>query len=274
MRSGRIIAVLAALCLCSSQATGQVVQPTGKWVVDYATTQCTASRDFAGPDSPIKFGIIPMPNEQGYDVLFLIRNDFGPVPTIELPGLIGFGGIADSPIKIWVINFRTQPKQSAYQVHLTADQMAKARSATSIWLRVSANRFNVTIPLGSVGNVLQVLHGCVLDLRRYWNTDGEKDGRIAVPSKGDVRSVFSNKDYPEEAFDRNQEGEAQYLLLVDEAGNVAGCQVVQASGVLPLDVMGCQVIKKRAKFQPALDAKGKPVRSTFTTPPVVWRMEP
>jgi hypothetical protein len=34
--------------------------------------------------------------------------------------------------------------------------------------------------------------------------------------------------------------------------------------------MGCQVIGKRAKFQPALDKQGKPIRSTYITPVVVW----
>jgi hypothetical protein len=36
--------------------------------------------------------------------------------------------------------------------------------------------------------------------------------------------------------------------------------------------MGCQVIRKRAKFTPARDAAGKPVRDSYVTPPVAWRL--
>ena len=43
-------------------------------------------------------------------------------------------------------------------------------------------------------------------------------------------------------------------------------------GLPVLDAMGCQVIRERAKFTPALDRGGKPIRSTYVTPPIRWRM--
>ena len=263
----------AALCACENPLQAQTVEPTGKWVVDYATTQCSASREFREADSPVVFGIIPMPNEQGYD-LIIAADGFGPNPPVEMAGLYGYGGFAEAPSKTWVINFRTGSKQSGYRFHLTAEEMGKARSATSIWLRVPQKKFVMTIPLSAVGGVLGALHDCVADLQRYWNTDGEKDGRITVSAKGDLRSIFSWKDYPDEAATRHQEGSAQYLLLVDETGKVAGCQLVQASGIPAIDMMGCQVIRERAKFTPAVDGHGKAVRSTVVTPPVSFRMEP
>jgi hypothetical protein len=33
------------------------------------------------------------------------------------------------------------------------------------------------------------------------------------------------------------------------------------------------VIQERAKFTPATDKSGKPVRSTVITPPINWRVE-
>ena len=264
---------LAALCVCAGPIQAEPLQPAGKWVVDYAITQCSASREFREGDSPVIFGIIPMPNEQGYE-LIISAGGFGPQPPVEMEGLYGYGGFTDPPSKTWVINFRMGSKQSGYRFHLTAKEMEKARSASSIWLRVDKSKFVMTIPLSSVGGILQALHACVADLQRYWNTDGEKDGRIAVSSKGDLRSLFSWRDYPEEALTRHQEGSAQYLLLVDETGKVAGCQLLEASGVPAIDMMGCQVIRERAKFKPALDAHGTPVRSTVVTPPVSFRMDP
>ena len=73
-----------------------------------------------------------------------------------------------------------------------------------------------------------------------------------------------------EAMLRSQEGKAQFLLLIDESGKVAGCDVLVASGVPAFDVMGCQVIRDKAKFSPAREAKGAAVRSTVVTPPVKW----
>jgi protein TonB len=80
-----------------------------------------------------------------------------------------------------------------------------------------------------------------------------------------VRTVFTANDYPSEALNRGQEGDAQFLLLIDENGKVAGCHVLIASGVPALDAMGCSVIRKRARFKPAVDSAGKPTRSTVVT---------
>lgn len=73
-------------------------------------------------------------------------------------------------------------------------------------------------------------------------------------------------------MNRGQEGDAQFLLLIDENGKVAGCHVLIASGVPALDAMGCSVIRNRARFKPAVDSAGKPTRSTVVTPKVSWRL--
>src|SRR3954471_8650405 len=120
--------------------------------------------------------------------------------------------------------------------------------------------------------LLKGLQECTVDLQQYWNGSGEKVDIVATPPKGDLRALFSADDYPADAVYRNQGGSSQFLLLIDEKGLVAGCHVQKPSGIPVLDAMGCQVLRRRAKFTPARDRNGKPVRSTVTTPPVVWRM--
>ena len=131
----------------------------------------------------------------------------------------------------------------------------------------------VSFTLESMAQLLDGLAKCNADLQDYWNLGGEKNGRIAVPPKGDVRQVFTSEDYPAEALNQLQEGSSQFLLLVDEHGKVADCHVEKASGIPIFDVMGCQVIVQRMTFAPALDGKGRPARSTYLTPPVNWRIE-
>jgi TonB family protein len=123
-----------------------------------------------------------------------------------------------------------------------------------------------------MSDLIKGLQDCAADLKRYWNEGGEKDGRIATPAEGDVKSLFSDWDYPDEAMIRRQEGTAQFILLINQQGRIAGCNVLQPSGVPVLDSMGCAVIRERAKFKPARDKDGKPVRSTYISPPVSWRI--
>jgi TonB family protein len=263
----RVSAALAALCVCSSPGPAQVPEPIGKWVVDYATTQCTASRSFATSESTRELGIIPIPNEQGYEIIVL-GTGRGPDTATEFRLLVGIGTNSE---KRWVINYNVPPAKSAYRLHLSTQDMEQLRLTQYLWLRrLPDSPYIGDLKLGSIDGVLKALHACMLDLKRYWNVDGIPGGHVAtVP--GDLRNIFKGTDYPAEALDRNQEGRAQYLLLIDETGRVAGCHLLEASGIPVIDVMGCQVIQKRAKFKPALDANGKAARSAVTTPPIVWR---
>jgi TonB family protein len=149
--------------------------------------------------------------------------------------------------------------------------MAQAASASSVTLRLKG-KGHFSFSLANMPALLKGLEQCTRDLKRYWHMRDVDDGSIATPAKGDIRGVFTSGDYPSEALNRSQEGGGQFLLLIDEKGKVAGCHVVQASGLPALDAMGCQVIRERAKFTPAQDRAGKPIRSTYVTPRVIWRM--
>ena len=101
-----------------------------------------------------------------------------------------------------------------------------------------------------------------------------EEGGGGLTWRGDLRSVFTSSDYPREAQMRRQQGNGRYLLLVDEQGKIAGCDVLTPTGIPILDAMACVVLQSRAKFSPALDLSGRPIRSALTTPPISWRLEP
>ena len=260
--------VLAGLASFPAHAGAASLEPTGKWVVDYRTDQCLASREYGTTGKPVTFGIRPAPNGETY-LLLLAQKRAGPELGVERQGTVDFGA---GPIKSWLLEHRDKASGAdIYQFRISAAEMDQGKNAPSVKLDPK-DAPDIELQLRSMPALIKSLETCTADLKRYWNMGGEKDGRIATPSKGDVRRLFSSDDYPAEAFSREQGGTSQFLLLVDETGKVAGCDVVLASGVPALYVMGCQVIRQRAKFTPALDAKGKPVRSTYVTPPIVWRM--
>lgn len=250
-------------------AVAEPLQPVSKWDLNYGDTDCAAIRHYGRAKDPVTFAIRPSPNGETYEIL-VGRRTTAPDFAQELQGTVDFG---NGPIKAWVLHYGTPAKKlDIYQFRITAAEMAQARTAGSVTLRIK-DAPDFAFALDSVPQLLTGLDACTIDLKRYWNMDGEKDGRIATLARGDVRSVFKPDDYPTEAQMRGQEGTAQFLLLVDEKGKVAGCSVIRASGVPALDAMGCVVILQRVKLTPALDRAGKPVRSTVVTPPVAWRLE-
>lgn len=70
-----------------------------------------------------------------------------------------------------------------------------------------------------------------------------------------VQNVVSPDDYPAAAKGR---GTVQMDLLTDKQGAVAECRITQSSGSWQLDAATCNLVKRRARFTPALDGDGNP----------------
>jgi protein TonB len=47
-------------------------------------------------------------------------------------------------------------------------------------------------------------------------------------------------------------------LLTDKNGGVVDCRIMQSSGSWQLDAATCSLVKRRARFTPALDRDGNP----------------
>lgn len=245
-----------------------VLQPVKPWDLDYGLTQCVALRQYGDPAKPVSFAIVPAPNGDTFELLVASKR-VGSDTANELEGSVDFG---NGPVKAWLLEYlSTDGKLLVDQFRIGSAQMAQARSARSVTFHMHGAP-DATFELDHIPPLLDGLRDCTADLEKYWNMGGEEDGRIATPARGQLRKLFDSYDYPAEAMRNRQQGDNQYLLLVDEKGKVAGCHVMLASGVPLLDAMGCAVIKDRARFKPALNAAGQPVRSTVITPRVRWRI--
>ena len=80
------------------------------------------------------------------------------------------------------------------------------------------------------------------------------------------------KDYPEVARKQREEGSTGFVLTIGSDGLPSACEVINSSGSPRLDLATCQLARQRARFDPALDADGKPEVGYY--PGVVnWRLD-
>jgi periplasmic protein TonB len=94
-----------------------------------------------------------------------------------------------------------------------------------------------------------------------------------LPPPGSPKpGIFSYDDYPPEALRNGWEGTVQAELTVNEQGAVEICRIIQSSGHEVLDAATCGLIIRRARFTPAKDESGKPIKDTVTSPPINWRI--
>ncbi len=96
----------------------------------------------------------------------------------------------------------------------------------------------------------------------------------ASPARGDVRTSFSDDDYPAAAIAAGAQGTAQARLSIGTDGRVVGCDLVQSTGNSALDSATCRVLRSRVKFTPAKDSNGNPTTDSYLTPPIKWVLPP
>lgn len=92
----------------------------------------------------------------------------------------------------------------------------------------------------------------------------------AVP-KGSPGRWVTNDDYRPRWIMEEMAGTARFTLAIDASGRVTGCTITRSTGHAALDKATCELVSKRARFEAARDAAGKPVAGSYSSA-VTWRI--
>jgi protein TonB len=82
-------------------------------------------------------------------------------------------------------------------------------------------------------------------------------GSAAIWVKGEIR----DRDYPRSAARAKAGGAVVAFFDVQVNGRATNCRISESSGNADLDATTCQLIEKRFRYKPAVDAQGRPVVS-------------
>lgn len=96
------------------------------------------------------------------------------------------------------------------------------------------------------------------------------DAPVPAMPASDPGTWVRTEDYPAWAVRYDVSGRVGFTLEVGADGRVAGCEVTRSSGVPDLDAIACQKVTERARFTPARNQFGEPVRGSWATS-VVWQ---
>lgn len=198
----------------------------------------------------VDFGLSPPPADQ----VALVGNIGEEMPLLLLSSLRLVG---------WAQGAEEQPPP------VTPEQEAQANSIT-VTLRSKARRYR--LQAGSLGTPMRALSTCVDDLVRSWGFDPAEQSGLSRPvlPVGPRAGWLSPDDYPQDARTLGENGMVQVRLDIDESGTVVGCRVLFRTNPDKFADTTCELLRKRARFQPALDRDGRPVRSYYFHK-VIWR---
>jgi protein TonB len=95
-------------------------------------------------------------------------------------------------------------------------------------------------------------------------TDSVPEAAVAKRASANLVQIFSTDDYPKDAIRRGEQGTVGYELSINRLGWVSGCRVVSSSGSEALDRATCNILRSRARFEPARDAAGRRVTDQYS----------
>ena len=128
---------------------------------------------------------------------------------------------------------------------------------------------------GVMATPLSGMRDCVDNMIRSWGVDPQVQQYLSVHTQpaSNPGTWLSSSDYPTEMLRQGQNAIVRFRLIVGEDGKVISCAVQSAAGPTDFRDWTCGLIKRRAKFRPALDAAGKPVK-TYWLSSVRWGIPP
>lgn len=288
----RITLTLLAITSITAPAFGKsakealVLKPTSAWHVDYAEDRCRLARGFGegdqqvyvffdryGPteyfrltvagkpvrtvsekgDAGVQFG----PTEQEQQLLFFSGNS-GKFPALVFASNLRLAGPSEAELDA----IKNKGKDEWIELAPISEARQKAIKYLTIGKPL---RRPVTLQTGAMRAPFVALDKCIDNLMTTWGIDVEKHRsltRNATPTDSPGKWVVSH-DYPLDMLSAGQPAIVEFRLSVGADGVPTACHIQSTTRPKEFDNAVCKSVMRRARFDPALDAEGKPLASYY-----------
>lgn len=289
-----ILAPIVAILAWSGVGTGiasppLTLEPSTSWHLDYADDYCRIARQFGGPGHETAFYLDQYEPGDTFTVHVAgpdfvsekLRKPsvrFGPDGGSESSeslvgssfGRYGSGLLASNmtilpdpdAVQLSSAKARTAANKKEYSsIKVPLDPASVARIT---WFEaLEKDRVVGRLALGSMRDPIKAMNACTDELVTHWGIDVEKHRTRsrAVEPKGNPGSWLGPGDYPIELLSKGAQGLVMFRLDIDERGRATKCTVQQSTRPPGFDEVVCRKIKNTARFEPALDAAGNPMKS-------------
>ena len=261
------------------------LQPSSQWVVDYANESCSLGRSFGDGDRNVTvffdqfepgdtFNLTligkPLDSRDGWPTVTV---QFGPdgeqaeavavgATNNNKPAIILQGGQRVVPLT--KAEKAARKKAANDSLPFEPAPIAPAREKAATWLRLgNLSSFDFVFETGPMDAPLDALRTCSWDMVKSWGLDVEQQKHLSTKARPTEPPVkwFSADDYPTKMLRGGYQAIVNFRLLIDETGKATACKIQVSTRPKEFDDVVCAKVMKRARFHPAVDAQGKPVRS-------------
>ena len=287
----QLIAALAIIAIgapafAQSSKEPLVLKPASAWHVDYADDRCRLAREFGageeqvylfmdryGPDDyfrltiagkPVKTNIEKAeatlqfgPGEQEQQLYFLNGN-LGTMPALIFTNRARIS----APTEAELVALKNADEDTWINIAPISEDRQKAVKFLKIGKPL---RRATTLETGSMRGPFAALDKCVDNLMTTWGIDTQKHKTLkssVKPQQSPGRWVVST-DYPLDMLRSGQSAIVEFRLSIGPDGKPTACHIQSTTRPKEFDDAVCKSVMRRARFDPALDADGKPLASFY-----------
>ena len=289
MRKNLIAVLIAGIAWPMPVQAREVLRlkPSTQWFLDYAEDSCRLARKFGEGRQQVTLFLDQF--EPGDHFQMILGGDVlqpkSKIRPVELSLRFGPNEAADNIIA----DTGTMEEKRALIVsglqrivpHTEAEKAALARAreqgitlvdvpigeareaaANSIELGKGLRR-SLVLETGPMDKAMAALRKCSWDTVKLWGLDVEQQKTLTRRArwKNSPTSWISGDDYPSAMARQGYEAIVNFRILIDPAGKPTSCNIQTSTRPKEFDDAVCRAAMRRARFMPALDARGQPAPS-------------
>lgn len=289
MRAALFIVAAMSLSLCSTGARAQLsdpllMRPSSDWVIDYAEGSCGLRRTFVAGEDQLNLELRQSEHGDDFEVRLVsdslavadgslrIRFDpddelFEPAAAFRLRGGEARGIMYHDNLRPAALKRSSNPSPS----WSSTESEARERAITGLSVFAGFEK-PITLQTGSMHEPMEAMRTCLDDLATQWGLNPAIQRNLSrtvqpVDLSGLAQRIMSNS-VSYLPRDR-QRREVKLRVIVGADGKPTSCFTSKSSMSAKFDERACDIVMRRGRFEPALDASKTPVSSTYTVTIVV-----
>ncbi len=288
--------LLVSQAVSASQASadsfdGTLLRASSGWALDYSEDSCRVGRFFGEGENRTLLQMTQFEPDHTFMLAVAggglgrrieagkARIQFGPVHPAKPDTIPTAGDIGDfKPGLIFpatavrdtesIEPSRKASEQARIATFEPSDPITLDDEAKVEWIQIAvAGEPRLRLATGPMGELFTALNTCSEELLQHWGLDVERHramSRKPVPLQSPGKWITAS-DYPRGALSKGEQALVYFRLMIGADGSPESCHIQQSGYSAAFDKAVCGNLMKNARFEPALDAAGKPMKSYFRT---------